>query len=156
MKDKKKSILLFILFILFFLFLIYIFRIFLCPVEIIAVHEDDNYSSVLVKNFPMTDKGKINWWLKNKNMLKSHYGIPRPASYGGYNVTFWLFDEGYKDEGGYDRLCFKDMKGPINCIEKDAVFSVDNSTNLGTIFTVYNGRHYRIDKRGEVVEIPTK
>ena len=28
------------------------------PVEIIAVHQDDNYSDVLVKNFPLTDEKK--------------------------------------------------------------------------------------------------
>ncbi|WP_439332197.1 DUF943 family protein, partial [Pantoea agglomerans] len=26
-----------------------------------AVHEDGNYSFVLVKKFPITDKGKIDW-----------------------------------------------------------------------------------------------
>lgn len=30
------------------------------PVEIVAVHEDQNFSSVLVRNFPFTDKGKLN------------------------------------------------------------------------------------------------
>ncbi|MBN9931475.1 DUF943 family protein, partial [Pantoea agglomerans] len=29
--------------------------------EVIAVHEDGNYSFVLVKKFPITDKGKIDW-----------------------------------------------------------------------------------------------
>ncbi|WP_317693596.1 DUF943 family protein [Serratia sp. UGAL515B_01] len=33
------------------------------PIEIVAVHQDENFSSVLVKNFPITDQGKINWWL---------------------------------------------------------------------------------------------
>ncbi|MGV3346571.1 DUF943 family protein [Enterobacteriaceae bacterium LUAb1] len=122
-------------------------------VEIIAVHEDGNYSSVLVKNFPVTDRGKIDWWLKNKDMLKSRYDIPKPASYGGYDVTFWLFGDGYKEEGKYDRLCFKDMKPPVNCIEKDAIFSVDKSPNLGTTFTVYNGGDYRLDNNGRVVEV---
>lgn len=123
------------------------------PVKIIAIHQEENFSEVLVKNFPITDKGKIEWWLENKDMLKSRYGIPKPASYGGYDVTFWLFDDGYKEEGKYDRLCFNDMKGPVNCIEKDAIFSVDNSQNLGTVFTVYNGGDYRFDKNGKLIEI---
>lgn len=29
------------------------------PVEIIAVHQKNNYSDILVKNFPFTDKQKI-------------------------------------------------------------------------------------------------
>ena len=40
------------------------------PVEIVAVHKEDHHASVLVKTFPLTDKGKISWWLKNKNILK--------------------------------------------------------------------------------------
>ena len=48
------------------------YRIWLClrPVEIVAVHQENNYSDVLVRSFPPTDKGKISWWLENKNMLK--------------------------------------------------------------------------------------
>ncbi|WP_336856089.1 DUF943 family protein [Pseudescherichia vulneris] len=134
----------------------YIFWRSLRPVDIVDVHQEDNYSSVLVRNFPITDKGKIEWWLENKDMLKSRYGIPKPASYGGYDVTFWLFDDGYKEEGKYDRLCFNDMKGPVNCIEKDAIFSVDNSPNLGTVFTVYDGGDYRFDKSGKLIKIPSQ
>ena len=42
------------------------------PVAIVAVHEDGSHASVLVKTFPFTDRGKINWWLKNKDMLKKN------------------------------------------------------------------------------------
>ena len=31
------------------------------PVKIIAVHENGHYSSVLVEQFPVTDRGKIDW-----------------------------------------------------------------------------------------------
>ncbi|MGV3345364.1 DUF943 family protein [Enterobacteriaceae bacterium LUAb1] len=121
------------------------------PVKIIAVHEDGHFSSVLVQNFPFTDKGKINWWLKNKAMLKEKYNIPKPASYGNFNITFWLFGDGYKEEGKYDRLCFADMKKKANCIEKDAIFSVNNSANMGIVFTVYDGT-YILKKNGEIVK----
>ncbi|MTD39314.1 DUF943 family protein, partial [Erwinia sp. CPCC 100877] len=62
--------------------------IWLClrPVEIVAVHDNGNHSYVLVRNFPLTNKGKINWWLKNKDMLKEKYNIPKPASYGSWTV----------------------------------------------------------------------
>lgn len=124
----------------------------LCPVKIVAVHEDGHFSSVLVKNFPFTDRGKIDWWLKNKDMLKSRYGIPKPASYGNFTIIFWDFSDGYKEEGKYDRLCFDDMKTKTNCIEKDAIFSIDRSQNMGTVFTVYNGGNYRLEKDGSIVK----
>ncbi|WLI76301.1 DUF943 family protein [Kosakonia sp. H02] len=122
------------------------------PVEIVEIHQRRNFSDVLVNNFPLTDKAKINWWLKNKDRLKKEYGIPKPASYGNFTITFWLFGEGYKEEGKYDRLCFDDMKTKRNCIEKEAVFSVDWSKNLGLVFTVDDGA-YQMTKNGDVVKL---
>jgi len=122
------------------------------PVEIVAVHHrSSGFSDVLVKNFPFTDKGKIHWWLKNKAMLKEKYNVPNPESDGSFSLTVWLFGDGYKEEGKYDRLCFEDMKTKVNCIEKDIVFSVDNSKNMGTMFEAYDGT-YRLQKNGEVVK----
>lgn len=48
----------------------YIFWLYFRPVEITSVHQEENYSSVLAKNFPITHKGQINWWQSNKDMLK--------------------------------------------------------------------------------------
>ncbi|MBU3891618.1 DUF943 family protein [Serratia rhizosphaerae] len=122
------------------------------PVKIVAVHEDRHFSSVLVNNFPLTTRGKIEWWLQHKDMLKERYGIPKPASYGNFSVNFWLFGDGYKEEGKYDRLCFDDMKTKVNCIEKDIVFSVSKSKNLGVVFFA-DGGIYRIDKNGKITKV---
>ncbi|MBT0725917.1 DUF943 family protein [Rosenbergiella australiborealis] len=121
------------------------------PVEIIAVHDNGNHSYVLVRSFPSTDNGKINWWLENKSSLKEKYSIPRPSSSGNFTIIFWLFGEGYKETDGYDRLCFDDMPPPLNCIDKEAVFSVNNSKNLGTIFATYDGKYQR-QKNGDIVK----
>ncbi|HAT24422.1 MAG: DUF943 family protein [Pantoea sp.] len=122
------------------------------PIEITAVHQEDNFSDVLVNHFPSTIRGKIDWWLKNKEVLKQRYDIPKPAPYGNYTVSFWLFGEGYKEEGKYDRLCFKDMQPPINCIEKERVFWVSYSKNRGVIFTIDDGE-YRIGKDGKIIKL---
>ncbi|WP_261641638.1 DUF943 family protein [Erwinia mallotivora] len=127
------------------------------PVEIVAIHHrSSGFSDVLVKNFPCTDKGKINWWLKNKNTIGKKYQIPTPDRNGNFSLTFWLFGEGYKQTDGYDMLCFNDMKTPVNCIEKNAIFSVEKSPNLGTVYTVYNGGDYQLDNNGKIVEIHRK
>ncbi|MEI2266816.1 DUF943 family protein [Erwinia sp. CGal63] len=123
------------------------------PVEIIAVHDNDNHSNVLVRNFPLTDKGKINWWLKNKDRLKEKYDIPKPSSSGYFTIIFWDFGEGYKEEGKYDRLCFDDMKTKVNCIEKEAVFSVDKSRNFGITFNAYDGDNYRLGQDGDIIKV---
>ena len=121
------------------------------PVKIIAVHQEENFSEVLVKNFPITDAGKIKWWLKNKELLKNKYNIPRPGENGNFYINFWDFGEGYKKLGKYDRRCFADMKPPKNCIDKNAVFSVENGRDGSILFTVYNGT-YRMEIGGEVTK----
>ena len=85
-------------------------------------------------------------------MLKDKHGIPKPDSGGYFYVTFWWFGEGYKEEGKYDRLCFNDIKTKVNCIEKDAVFSVDKSRNFGVTFTVYDGDNYRLGQNGDIIK----
>lgn len=44
--------------------------LFLRLVEMITVHNHGSHSYILVKNAPFTDKGKINWWLENKDTQK--------------------------------------------------------------------------------------
>nr|WP_246494586.1 DUF943 family protein [Brenneria izadpanahii] len=96
------------------------------PVKIVAIHQRSDFSHVLVLNFPLTNRGKIDWWLKNREMLQEKYAIPKRSSYGSFNITFWDFGEGYK-ENEYDRLCFEDMQTEKNCIEKQLVFAIDDN-----------------------------
>ncbi|MGV3346572.1 DUF943 family protein [Enterobacteriaceae bacterium LUAb1] len=119
--------------------------------EVVVVHEDGSSIDILVKNFPITSKGKINWWLKNKNGLKEKYNIPKPEQDGYFIIIFWLFGDGYKETDGYDRLCFDDMKTEINCIDKNRIFSISNSKNRGTIFTVSDGEYHIKD--GKIVKL---
>ncbi|NIG78265.1 DUF943 family protein [Klebsiella sp. Ap-873] len=109
------------------------------PVEIVAVHKDGNHASVLVKSFPFTELGKINWWLKNKKMLKYKYDIPNPGPNGSFTVVFWDFGEGYKEEGKYDRRCFKDKRTKKNCVDKNSLMFVKDSNNTGVSFWLESG-----------------
>ncbi len=129
----------------------YFFWLSLRPVEIVAVHKDGKFSSVLVKNFPFTDKGKINWWLNNKEMLKEKYRTPEPASDGFFAITFWDFGEGYKEEGKYDRRCFDDMKTKFNCIDKNSIIMVRYSKNTDMSFILDSGT-YHIKENGEIIK----
>ena len=121
------------------------------PVEIVAIHQEFDTTSILINEFPLTTQGKINWWLNHKDMLKKKYDIPKPSSSGYFTVIFWNFGEGYKKEGKYDRLCFNDMKAPINCIEKDKLFTVSYGKNLGLSFTTNDGI-YRMKTKGAIVK----
>lgn len=131
----------------------YFFWLALRPVEIVAVHHRSNgFSAVLVNNFPLTAKGKINWWLENKKNIEKKYHAPKPDKDGSFYLTFWLFGEGYKEEGKYDRLCFDDMQPPINCIEKSRVFSVESGRN-GNVFFTIDDAIYRMGHERKIVKI---
>jgi len=151
-KNKKK---LFIFLLVGCTLLVYAIRIYLRPVEIVAVHEGKGFSSVLVKNFPSTDKGKISWWIRNKDALKEKYDIPKADSDGSFTVTFWDFGDGYKNTDGNDRLCFEDMQPPVNCIDKKSLMFIKNGKNTGMAFWVDDGI-YRVKESGEMVKTKYK
>lgn len=125
------------------------------PVEIVAVHNKDNFSDILVKTFPFTDKEKIEWWLANRAMLKERYNIPKPDKHGVFFVTFWIFGEGYKEDKIDERLCFNDMKTKRRCIEKDAVFTVSRNRYSQTFFSTANGK-YRLNSDEKLSKIEEK
>ncbi|AIR59550.1 membrane protein [Cedecea neteri] len=147
---KNKKVMLTLIFTGGVLFFVWIW-LSLRPVNIVAVHEKGNHSLILVKNFPYTDKGKIDWWLKNKDILKEKYQIPKPRDDGFFEVIFWYFGDGYKEEDKYDRLCFEDMAPPINCIEKDKAFTVWMDRYGKVSFDVNDGEYY-INKNGDMVK----
>ncbi|MDX5628282.1 MULTISPECIES: DUF943 family protein [unclassified Brenneria] len=120
------------------------------PVKIVAIHQHNDSSYVLVLNFPLTNRGKIDWWLKNRAMLKEQYAIPKRSSYGSSSITFWDFSEGYKEEGKYDRRCFEDMTTEKNCVEKPPLFSVDDN-GRGSIMLTTSSQRYRQQPDGEIV-----
>ena len=121
------------------------------PIKIIAVHQSGSYSIVLVKNYPFTDAGKMEWWLKNKGMVKETYNIPKIDKQGRYHVTLWDFDEGYKELDKYDRLCFEDMKPPKNCVDKNAMMTVSRDKYNVTDFTLDDGV-YILQDNGLIVK----
>ncbi|CNF18580.1 DUF943 family protein [Yersinia similis] len=122
------------------------------PVKIIAVHQRNNYSDILVENFPITDSGKIAWWIKNKSMLAEKYKIPKPASYGSFTIIFWDFGDGYQEEDKYDRLCFDDMKTAENCIDKNSFLTVRNTHDNRVFFIVDNGK-YLLQENNKVIKV---
>ena len=103
---------------------------YLRPVRIVAVHD---HNTILVRHFPLLKSRKIKWWEVNKKMIKEKYGIPVADEEGFYNVYILDFGDGYRADSGTDEdsdlLCFEDMQGPTNCIEKEPLFSISHSVN---------------------------
>lgn len=122
------------------------------PVKIVAVHPDGPYTDILVKNFPLTDKGRINWWLKNKDILKAKYKLPAPTKDDGfYFIKIWDFGRGYVEDDGYDRLCFDDIKEKNHCIDKAPYLTIRKGKETGlTFFT--DQKRYQVDSNGNYKE----
>ncbi|PLR43337.1 DUF943 family protein [Chimaeribacter arupi] len=126
------------------------------PVEIIATHDG---SVLLVKNFPMTDKGKIAWWENNKNSLKNEYNFPKPYSINGsFYISIFDFGQGYKvmpdTDQGSDLLCFDDIKAAEKCIEKKWLMDITFFNDKRTRFNLKGGSSYRQEiENGEIKRI---
>ncbi|WP_038185612.1 DUF943 family protein, partial [Vibrio rhizosphaerae] len=108
------------------------------PAEIVDVHQDKHWTDIVVKHFPSTRWGKIQWWQEHQDFLKEKYGIPKPFNDGTFEITFWDIGSGYRVDRMVDQdsdlLCFSDMKTSKNCIEKNRVFSVSLERNGGLQF----------------------
>ncbi|MBV6820165.1 DUF943 family protein [Rahnella sp. PD12R] len=114
------------------------------PTSIVDAHRmKSGFSALLIKNPPFTDKGKISWWLKNKEQIRTRFNIPEPDGEGTYTVVILNIDTGYKIDRGIDEdsdlLCFDDIGTNQNCINKDWVMDVTLLRN-GEI-------RYRFDKK---------
>ena len=95
------------------------------PVRIIDVHRSTDrmgYDYIIVDHFPLTDRGRINWWLSQRDMLKKKYNIPAGHR---FVLTVWDVGDGYlRDSPHEDYFCFPDMKSEKNCIEKIELLQV--------------------------------
>ncbi|QKJ88893.1 Enterobacterial putative membrane protein [Paramixta manurensis] len=125
------------------------------PTTLVATHkmgEDGFISIILIKNPPLTDKGKLDWWRRNAAMIKEKYGIPTPSkSYGTFIIDVFDFSDGYKELEKYDRLCFDDMKTTKNCVEKKGIMTIRNSVEGEVWYRVESGLF--IEKNGEFIKI---
>lgn len=121
------------------------------PVKIIATHKGQYSWHILVDRFPLTSKGRIEWWQKNKAMIFKSTGVSE-GWLTENNIAIWRFGDGYKALEKYDRLCFDDMPPPNNCIEKDRLMYITLTRN-GEVSYWLNDTRYIQRKSGELVEV---
>ncbi|ORD23360.1 hypothetical protein A4T39_17030 [Enterobacter hormaechei] len=95
------------------------------PVKIIDVHRSTDrlgFDDIIVDHFALTDRGRINWWLSQRDMLKKKYNIPSGQE---FVLTVWDVGDGYlRDSPREDYFCFTDMTSEKNCIEKKSLLEV--------------------------------
>ncbi|AJJ54229.1 hypothetical protein BZ17_2763 [Yersinia pseudotuberculosis IP 32953] len=136
------------------------------PVEIMDIYIDNfsegYYSNhIMVKNFPITDKGKLAWWKDNKTMLKEKYGIPKPYQDGRFSISIWDFSNGYKkmptgdlrlSTDSSDLLCFDEMKTEKNCIDKNWIMDIEKIRDNRIFFSMGNSSYQQPVEGGEITK----
>ncbi|MGM1100721.1 DUF943 family protein [Salmonella enterica subsp. enterica serovar Paratyphi A] len=89
------------------------------PVEIVDVHYYSGKDiNILARHFPITDRGKLNWWRENERKILEKYNLPK----NDFSVYIWDFGDGYQKLSPYDAedefYCFPDIKSESKCIKK--------------------------------------
>ncbi|WLI78632.1 DUF943 family protein [Kosakonia sp. H02] len=112
---KSKSLIL----ILFALAVAFIYINFFRQAEIMATDQQLNFANVAVKNFPLTESGKKEWWKENKQILQKHFKIPTPAKNGDWYISIWNYGEGFKAKPTGDIRIFNSDTQDMVCFNND-------------------------------------
>ncbi|HEC5301593.1 DUF943 family protein [Pantoea ananatis] len=125
-----------------FLIIAYCIWIAIRPAKIVRV---DN-SAVFVEHLPMTTEGKLNWWLKNRELLESKYHIINtPDNFTVIVMNFGGYEKlptGTRDGSIDDYTCFDDTNGEHKkCIYNSIALVVRGNLN-GKVFITIDGKTY--------------
>ncbi|EBA5557950.1 DUF943 family protein [Salmonella enterica] len=129
------------------LFLLWLYQ----PVKMIFSERNIGLDLV-VEHFPLSDQGRISWFLKHRQEIEDKYNTSGEPF---YSITIWDIGDGFKtlDHNTHDDLyCFNQIKVKDNCIEKNILLNV-SFYNGGVYFSPDGGNYkYRLDKNGNVEE----
>ena len=99
----------------------------------------------MVNHFPLTEWGRIHWYLDHKEELKKIYNIPSGDS---YTITFWDIGSGFTDtqtSSDSDLYCFPPKNDTEkHCIEKNMLLDVEFDTATYERFSFSNIEYYWI------------
>ncbi len=123
--------------------------------EVIAVHHAQYRTDILVSHFPWTDRKKIAWWLAHAEDLSARYHFQLPGKSNDQHISIWQFGAGYMAEGKEDRMCFDDMPGPDNCIDKQRIMSIKSGAEGESIFLMPDDI-YTLAQDGEVHRVSSR
>lgn len=112
------------------------------PTKIVRV---DN-GAVFVEHLPMTIEGKVNWWLKNKELLQKKYHIfNTPDNFTVIVMNFNGYEalpKGTRDGSIDDYTCFDDTNGEHkSCVYNSIAIIVRGNLN-GKTFINVDGKTY--------------
>ncbi|WP_297200815.1 DUF943 family protein [uncultured Pluralibacter sp.] len=115
------------------------------PVQVMAIYQDNNFTDILVKDFPLSEHGKREWWGTNKDKMEKEFDFPKKDAQGRYRIIIWSFGDGYKKMPNHDNrlstetsdlLCFETLKKEANCIDKKRLMTIEKNLNGPELITV--------------------
>ncbi|MDU5783333.1 MAG: DUF943 family protein [Pantoea sp.] len=124
------------------LIIAYCIWIIIRPAKIVRI---DN-GAVFVEHLPMTTEGKLNWWLKNRELLENKYHIfNTPNNFTVTVMNFGGYEKlptGTRDGSIDDYTCFNDTNGEHKkCVYNSIALVVRGSLN-GKVFITIDGKTY--------------
>ncbi|MTD26274.1 DUF943 family protein [Erwinia sorbitola] len=154
-KNNRKRLLKKItLFVLIFFGFIYWLYILVMPVKIISFVREGSRIYLFVEHFPVTNKGRIAWWLDNKELLIEKYDVPFIGSKHPWSVLIGEAGDGFQflqhRASDNDLRCFDSLKPGANCIEKKWLLWISHFNQVDTRYTTDDSEYIQ---RGENAEI---
>ncbi|WP_130098529.1 DUF943 family protein [Siccibacter turicensis] len=101
------------------------------PVKVINVSFDGYTAQIVVDQLPFSESGKMAWWQRSQKQIRNKYAIPSDNT-GPFLITVYAFGKGYQKEGDEDRLCFRNITPPRNCIDKNILMMIWRTREGGT------------------------
>ncbi|MFW0766297.1 DUF943 family protein [Trabulsiella odontotermitis] len=122
------------------------------PVRVVYVSKlYYGHRDIVVDHFPLTDQGKIKWFMKHKDSLYKKYNID-PSFLSG--IVIWDVGRGFvaADEDG-DLYCFDDMKASARCIDKNVFLRINYVKGEIQSFEMESGEvRYEVTTEGNIEE----
>jgi len=120
------------------------------PTKIVRVDKGE----VFVEHLPMTTEGKLNWWLKNKELLQNkHHIINTPDNFTVIVLNFGGYEQlpkGSRDGSIDDYTCFDDTNNEHKkCVYNSIALVVRGSVD-GKAFINIGDKTYIQDSDGKV------
>jgi len=121
-------------------------------VNVIDVHQDYYSASIIVDHLPYSGDKKIRWWLSHQQQITSKYNIKAFNENGPITYYFYALGEGYQPLEKEDRICFKQMQPPANCLDKNLLMKIQRAQDGGVMFSLDSG-NYTVNKNNEMSQL---
>ncbi|WP_346303449.1 DUF943 family protein, partial [Pantoea sp. Morm] len=87
--------------------------------------------------------------LSHQQQITVKYNIKAFNQNGSITYYFYALGEGYQPLEKKDRICFKQMQPPANCLDKNLLMKIQRTQDGGVMFSLDSG-NYTVNKDNEM------